>query len=73
MTKPDTNRLLHFACYMTIVALALFVWSVLDRRPLPIMVAMLVGQILGTTASALLGWEVISELRRKKVLGGDDE
>jgi hypothetical protein len=48
-----TGKLLRLSCWMTLVGLALFVWSVLDPRPVPVMVAMSIGQGIGSAAFVL--------------------
>jgi hypothetical protein len=42
------RRLVLAACILSLVALALMIWSVLDPTPLPVMVVMSVGQVFGT-------------------------
>lgn len=42
------RRLVAIACGLTLVAIALMVWSVLDPTPLPVMVVMSIGQLFGT-------------------------
>lgn len=42
------NKTLRFAAVLALVGLACFVWSVLDPRPMPIIVAMSIGQVFGT-------------------------
>lgn len=42
------SRLVLAACILSLVALALMIWSVLDPTPLPVMVVMSVGQVIGT-------------------------
>jgi hypothetical protein len=51
---------------LTLIALALMVWSVLAPTPLPVMLAMTVGQGLGTTAFAIFGWVVFKDLTRAR-------
>lgn len=65
MTKPPLRTALVASCLLALVALGLMVWSLLDPRPVPIMVAMSTGQVLGTISLALFGWVVISDMRRK--------
>lgn len=60
----DHGRLLRASAVLTLLALALMVWSMLQRTPLPVMLAMTVGQGLGTLAFALYGYVVIADLRR---------
>ena len=40
--------LLRTSCACALLALALIVWSVLDPRPIPVVVAMTAGQAIGT-------------------------
>jgi hypothetical protein len=58
---------------MTLVALALMVWSVVQPTPLPVMLAMSLGQLLGTTAFAMFGLAVLIDLRRARRLRRDAE
>ena len=44
------ERLVWLACAGTLVALLLMSWSVLDPTPLPVMVSMSLGQVIGTFA-----------------------
>ncbi len=57
MTRPTPTRLLRafgahrlltVACSMSLLAMVLMCWSVLDPTPFPVMVAMSVGQVIGT-------------------------
>jgi len=60
-----TTLLLQIAGALTLVGLALMVWSMLQPTPLPVMLAMSVGQAIGTTAFALYLFVVIREIRRE--------
>lgn len=60
--SPTT--LLRAAAVLTLGALALMVWSMLDPTPLPVMLAMSVAQGLGTLAFGLYGFAVYKDLRR---------
>jgi len=55
---------LRAAAILTLVGLALMVWSMLVPTPLPVMLAMTVGQAIGTSAFLLYLYVVIRELRR---------
>ncbi len=57
------RRLLRFSAILTLIALALMVWSMLVPTPLPIMIAMSVGQGLGTLAFGLYGYVIVQDLR----------
>lgn len=56
--------LIRLAAIMTLFALASMVWSMLDPKPLPVMLAMSLGQLLGTIAFAMYGLAVYKDLRR---------
>lgn len=58
------NKWLRISAILTLLALALMVWSVLQPTPLPVMLAMSVGQVIGTAAFGLYGWVVFLDLRR---------
>lgn len=57
---------LAVSAVLTLIALALMVWSVLVPTPLPVMLAMTVGQGLGTTAFAIFGVIVVKDLTRTR-------
>lgn len=57
------ERLLRISAVLTLVALALMVWSVLVPTPLPVMLAMTVGQAIGTLAFAIYLGVVVRTLR----------
>lgn len=58
------NKWLRASAFLTLLALALMVWSVLQPTPLPVMLSMSVGQGIGTLAFGLYGWVVLADLRR---------
>ena len=60
------DRLLRVSAALTLVALALMAWSMLQPTPLPVMLAMSVGQGIGTLAFALYGYVVVADLRRSR-------
>ena len=62
-----TNRFLRGASVLTLLALALMVWSVLQPTPLPVMLAMSLGQVLGTAAFGMYGYVVLRDVRRQYV------
>jgi membrane protein implicated in regulation of membrane protease activity len=55
---------LRVACVLTLVGLAFMCWSMLQPTWIPVMVAMSVGQIIGTTAFAIFGITIVRDLRR---------
>jgi len=62
--RPRTDQVLRLAAMIALLALACMIWSLLDPRPVPIMVAMSVGQGLGTLSLALYAVVVIVDARR---------
>lgn len=65
MKKPPLRTALLLSCMLALVGLALMVWSQLDPRPIPLIVAMSAGQAIGTVSLGLFGWVVVSDIRRK--------
>jgi hypothetical protein len=59
-------RVLRLACALALVALGLMAWSLFDPRVFPVIVAMSVGQLLGTASFAAFGWFVLSDLRARR-------
>lgn len=57
---------LRISALLTLIGLALMVWSMVQPTPLPVMLAMTVGQAVGTTAFGLYLYIVIRELRRER-------
>ena len=54
---------LRIAAVLTLVGLALMVWSLVQPTPLPVMLAMTVGQAVGTVAFALYLVVVVRAIR----------
>jgi cytochrome c-type protein NapC len=63
---PTSSTLLRISAVLTLLALGLMVWSMMAPTPLPVMLAMTVGQGLGTLAFAMYILVVIRDLRRKE-------
>ena len=57
---------LRVSAFLTLIGLALMVWSMLVPTPLPVMLAMSVGQAVGTTAFAIYLVIVVRQLRRER-------
>jgi hypothetical protein len=53
------------ACILALFALGLIVWSLLDPRPIPVIVAMSLGQLLGTLSFVAYVIVVITDLRSR--------
>ena len=66
LAAMDLSKLLRASAALTLLALGLMVWSMVQPTPLPVMLAMSVGQGLGTLAFALYGYAVIADLRRAR-------
>lgn len=63
-------RALRLAAVCVLVALALMVWGVLDPRPIALVIAMSVGQALGTLSFALYVLVVLADLWHARVFSG---
>jgi hypothetical protein len=53
------------ACVLALVALGLIVWPLLDPRPIPVIVAMSVGQVIGTLSFGTFLVVVVTDLRSR--------
>ncbi len=58
----ESEKLVRVACMFGLLALPLMVWSVLDRSVWPVLVALSVGQLLGTLSFVLFLVVVIRDL-----------
>jgi len=66
LAAVDLSKLLRASAALTLLALGLMVWSMVQPTPLPVMLAMSVGQGLGTLAFALYVYAVLADLRRAR-------
>ena len=66
MSTGRLHKLVYASCILALVAIALMVWSVLDPRPLPVVVAMSVGQAIGTLSLLLYGIAALVTIDWKK-------
>ena len=71
-TAARMNRIVRVACVLSLVALALITWSLLQPRPIPVIAAMSVGQALGTLSLILFIATMVMDLRGRRVLGKRD-
>ena len=62
----QSATMLRVSAILTIIALASMVWSMVDPTPLPVMLAMSFGQLLGTVAFALYGIVILRDLRAER-------
>jgi hypothetical protein len=60
-------RFLYFSAVLTMLALGLMCWSVLDPTPFPVIAAMSMGQVLGTGAFAMFGAVIFLDLWKAKI------
>jgi hypothetical protein len=67
MKRPSSPRVIDAACVLALVALALIVWSLLDPRPLLVIGAMSVGQVIGTLSFAAFLFVVVADVRGRYV------
>ncbi len=63
-----TDKLLRGACYASLLALVLIVVSLFWPKPLAVIVAMSLGQVLGTASLAMFLFVVAAEFRRSRIL-----
>ena len=65
MTPRAAGRILLGACLSALAALGLMIWSLFDPRPIPVVAAMSVGQVLGTLSLASFVYVVLSDVRAR--------
>lgn len=65
---PSNERLLTCACVLALVALALMNWSLVSPTVWPIMIAISVGQVIGTASFALFLLVVARDLHVARTL-----
>lgn len=58
------RRILVYACILGLIGLALMCWSLFDQGWIPVMMAMSVGQGIGTLSLALFILVVVIDLQR---------
>lgn len=60
------TKLLRISALLTVIGLAFMVWSLLQPTPLPVMLAMSVGQVFGTLAFGIYIYVIVVDLRRSR-------
>ena len=65
MTATRRERLLRAACWLALAGLGFVVWSLVDPRPAPVVLAMSLGQVLGTLSFAGFALVVVADLRAR--------
>jgi CHASE2 domain-containing sensor protein len=58
------SRILVYACVLGLIGLALMSWSLFDQGWIPVMMAMSVGQVIGTVSLALFILVIVIDLKR---------
>jgi hypothetical protein len=71
VTPPRERRWLDVACVTALVALALMTWQLFDPTVWPVMLAMSVGQVLGTASFATFGYVVYADYRARRQAAKD--
>lgn len=66
MSVRPGERWLVVSCVSALAALALMTWQVFDPTVWPVMVAMSLGQVLGTASFAAFGYVVFADYRRRR-------
>jgi hypothetical protein len=69
MSPPDPSRLARLAAFFALPGLGLMTWSVLSPRPVPVVLAMTLGQVIGTASLALYVLAILVDLRRAHIFG----
>jgi hypothetical protein len=64
------RRVLDAACVAALAALALMTWQLFDPRVWPVIIAMSLGQVLGTASFVAYCGVVIAEYRAKSPRAG---
>lgn len=70
---PPSEKLLRIACILALVALPLMVWSIFDPRVWPVLIALSVGQVIGTLSFVLFLFVVARDLNVKKKVSSDEQ
>jgi hypothetical protein len=65
MTEARIQTILRAASVLALAALGMMVWSLFDPRPVPVIAAMSVGQVLGTLSFASFLYVLVADLRRR--------
>jgi hypothetical protein len=71
MATRRAPRLLLVACLCGLAALGLMTWQLFDPRVVPVIVAMSVGQILGTASLAAYGVVIFADIRARRRVDRD--
>ncbi len=66
MNEHSRSRWLVVSCVCALAALALMTWQIFDPTVWPVMVAMSLGQVLGTASFAAFGYVVYTDYRASR-------
>jgi MFS family permease len=66
MSEQRGRRLLVVACVCALAALGLMTWQIVDPTVWPVMVAMSLGQVLGTASFLTFGYVVLADFRSRR-------
>lgn len=66
MTSSRYRRALDVACVLALLGIGFMLWSLLDPRPAPVVLAMSVGQAFGALSLLIFLVVVASDLRAKR-------
>lgn len=58
------SRIIRYACVLGLIGLALMCWSLFDQGWVPVMIAMTLGQAIGTLSFVLFVLAIIIDLQR---------
>lgn len=61
------EKRVRIACYFALLALALMLWSLIQPAPIAVVVAMSVGQGIGTLSMLFFLYAIVADLRRSYV------
>lgn len=65
LARGSPNKLLRAACWLALLGLAIMVYSVLDPRPVPVILAMSVGQGVSMLALSAFFLAVLVDAARR--------
>jgi hypothetical protein len=68
MIKFNQDRVLKAACVLALAALALMSWSLFDPRPIPVVLAMSLGQLLGTLSLGAFAVVIVADIRAGRLI-----
>jgi hypothetical protein len=59
----QSRSILAASCALALFALGLMTWSLFDPKPIPVVVAMSIGQVLGTLSLVAFAYVVVVDWR----------